>query len=415
MAASAPADVFGFTMRVHCLPRPGEDAGVEMVDHVKLIRNHPEVRFEFHIHEQILPSIRRLGKQVAYSDAYVAHAGYDVSPEGQRKKKERDLRLLRLDLESHPDHPFVHFNLGMTAFHMDDLGLAEHHLRKSIDLAGPGESHLRKAYALLTGCYRRRQAWAEARRACEEGLHACPDDPELLFNRGMVCHQLGDQSAAEESYRHILERPAADPYLRSVDVGIAGFKTRHNLAMLYLDAGRPQEAEAQLRRAVAEEPAFMPSWFALAEVMRTAGRSGELTDLVDEICSSQNTRAVGKLVRARALFDDGRNAEALGLVTEALAAGLGPNLVHGLRLHSHALLRLGRTAEAVPVLRELVALAPDTEEGHSNLVLALMEVGRPEEAAEACRIALQTRGGSERLESLLAEAQNRLRNERGDC
>ena len=96
LVEQAREDVFAYTIRVHCLPRPGEETGVEVVDHVKLFRNHPDLRFEFRMHEQILPSVRRLGKQVAYTDAFVTHAGYDTSPEGQQRKRARAVSYTHL-------------------------------------------------------------------------------------------------------------------------------------------------------------------------------------------------------------------------------------------------------------------------------------------------------------------------------
>ena len=53
--------LLGYVMQVHC-PGGGTDGpGCDMtaVDHVKLIRNRPDLRFEGRIHEQILPAIRR--------------------------------------------------------------------------------------------------------------------------------------------------------------------------------------------------------------------------------------------------------------------------------------------------------------------------------------------------------------------
>ena len=388
LAANAPPDVFGFTARVRCLPRPGEDAGAELVDHVKLIRNHPEVRFQFHIHEQVLPSIRRLGKQLAYSDVFVTHAGYDTSPTGQARKRERDLKLLRLDLAEHPNHPFVHFNLGMTAFHTDDLPTAAQHLRQSIELAGPDESHLRKAYALLVSCHRRQGHWPEARGVCEQGLHLCPGDPELLFNLGMVCHQLGDLPAAERAYRAILDDARAEPYLRSVDVGIAGFKTRHNLAILYRDMARPADAVRELRAAVTEEPAFMPSWLALAELTQGTDQAAEVLALARELHAAAEVRGAPGLVEATMLAAQQRHSEALRAVEAAVQLGLGANEAHGRRLQAHSLLRLGRSAEAVGVLQQLVALAPDDAAAHCDLATALAQAGQRERAVQVCEEAV---------------------------
>ena len=388
LAASAPPEVYGFTARVRCLPRPGEEAGAELVDHVKLIRNHPEVRFQFHIHEQILPSIRRLGKQLAYSDVFVTHAGYDTSPAGQARKRERDLKLLRLDLAEHPDHPFVHFNLGMTAFHTDDLPTAAHHLRQSIELAGPDESHLRKAYALLVGCHRRQGHWPEARGVCEEGLRTCPGDPELLFNQGMVCHQLGDLPAAERAYRAILDDGGAEPYLRSVDVGIAGFKTRHNLAILYRDMARLADAARELRAAVTEEPAFVPSWLAWGELAQGTDAADEVLGLARELCVRADVRGVPGLVEAAMLAGQQRHSEALRAAEGAVQAGLGANEAHGRRLQAHSLLRLGQYGEAVGVLQELVALAPEDIAAHGDLAAALAQAGQGQRALEVCEKAV---------------------------
>ena len=84
--------ILGYVMQVHC---PGSQAGdLTVVDHVKLFRNRPDLRFEFRIHEQILPAIRRANGEVGWTDIYVVHSGSDQSPAGQQRKLERDFRIL---------------------------------------------------------------------------------------------------------------------------------------------------------------------------------------------------------------------------------------------------------------------------------------------------------------------------------
>ena len=111
-------------MQVHCPGGDDVERGGDMtvVDHVKLLRNHPE--------------IRRLGGQVEWTDIHVLHSGADQSPQGKQRKYDRDLRILSLDLEERPDHPFVFFNLGMTYADMGDFGEAADSLRRSIHLHG---------------------------------------------------------------------------------------------------------------------------------------------------------------------------------------------------------------------------------------------------------------------------------------
>src|SRR5207249_741595 len=83
MLASGPHqdNVLGYIMQVHCRGT-GEDGQQDttVVDHVKLIRNRPDLRFSGRIHEQLLPAIRAVGGDVAWTDIYVVHSGADHSP-----------------------------------------------------------------------------------------------------------------------------------------------------------------------------------------------------------------------------------------------------------------------------------------------------------------------------------------------
>jgi hypothetical protein len=127
--------VLGFVVQVHC--PGGQDAcdanlDVTAVDHVKLFRNRPDLRFDGRIHEQILSAIRRAGGQVAWSDAYVVHSGSDQSPAAQQRKLARDLHLLNLELAERPEHPFTLFNLGMTHVHASRFAEGADFLRRGI-------------------------------------------------------------------------------------------------------------------------------------------------------------------------------------------------------------------------------------------------------------------------------------------
>ena len=189
ITSAADTSVQGFVMQVHC-PGPGAQGhfDITVVDHVKLFRNVPELHFEGRIHEQILPSVRRSGGQVAWSDVFVVHAGADQTAEGRRRKQERDLRLLRMELQDHPNHPFVLFNLGMTFADMGEHKQACDALQASIKVSGTDESHLRKAYALLVSCLSELERFEEATTVLDDGRAIFPNDPELLFRDGMLAH-----------------------------------------------------------------------------------------------------------------------------------------------------------------------------------------------------------------------------------
>jgi hypothetical protein len=201
----APIDpsVLGFVMQVHC-PVSAEHGGgvaqMTIVDHVKLFRNRPELRFDRRIHEQVLGSIRRLGGKEIPTNLYVVHSGSDQGPAARRRKCERDLRILKLELSEQPDHPFTLFNLGMTCAHLaedsdgsSDLWLSEaaDYLRRSIRHSDPRDSQVRKAFALLVSAEMRLGNLEKALEACRQGRSLLPSDVELCFYEGRVLHELG--------------------------------------------------------------------------------------------------------------------------------------------------------------------------------------------------------------------------------
>jgi hypothetical protein len=148
----AADSVMGFVVQVRCpAPPPNGPHEFTVVDHCKLIRNRPELRFEHRMHEQIMPAINRAGGEIVLTNLFVVHAGSDQTPEGRRRKLIRDLRLLRADLRERPKHPFTLFNLGMTFDDMGRHGKAARYLWRSLGASAPQESHIRKVYAWLRG------------------------------------------------------------------------------------------------------------------------------------------------------------------------------------------------------------------------------------------------------------------------
>src|SRR5205085_868839 len=103
-------EVAAYAIKCRCLPDP-QGGTATVVDHVRLFRNDPRVRWQYRVHEQIVPAVRRAGGTIHAADAVVEHTGY-VDAAVRRRKQERDLRLLHRDLAEHPDDPLILFNLG---------------------------------------------------------------------------------------------------------------------------------------------------------------------------------------------------------------------------------------------------------------------------------------------------------------
>jgi glycosyltransferase involved in cell wall biosynthesis len=258
IARDPPAGVMGFLMKVRC-PSAGRngDQGAIEVDQVKLFRNLPEIRFEGRIHEQVLMPIRRAGGTVAWTDIFVVHSGSDQSPEGRAKKIERDLRILDLEYKERPDHPFTLFNLGMTYAEAGEHEKAIGFLWQSVGRAGEEDSHLRKVYALLMSSYRQLHREVTAWETCFKGLKQFADDLELRFQQAAMHYAFGRRPEAARAYEE-LRALEISRHLSSVDRGLQGYRSGHNLAVIYMELGELAKAECLWRQVIEKLPGLHP-------------------------------------------------------------------------------------------------------------------------------------------------------------
>ena len=152
------------------------------------------MRWEFRVHEQILTALRRLKGDVRWADIVIYHVGYQ-DPDLRRRKLDRDLRLLHMENEDRPDHPYTLFNLGQVYEELGRTAEAITHLQRSLEPSDPADSIVRKLYVVLAQCHRKLGEWESALSACRGGRRHYPDDIELLFEEAVVRSEKKDNEA----------------------------------------------------------------------------------------------------------------------------------------------------------------------------------------------------------------------------
>ncbi|MDB5343899.1 MAG: glycosyl transferase family 2 [Schlesneria sp.] len=382
------ANILGYVIQVHC-PGPNNDTqDVTAVDHVKLFRNRPELRFEHRIHEQILPAIRRCGGEVAFTDIYVVHSGADHTTQGRQRKLERDFRLLRLDLEERPDHPFVLFNLGMTHADVHQHVEAVRWLERCLQVSRMDESHVRKAYALLISSLMQLRELERATQVCRQAADLYPNDKEILFRQAMLAHELGRLQEAVELYQQVL-KPSGSRHFASVDIGLSGFKARHNLALVHEDLGQYDSAETEWRSILTEQAEYAPAQIGLIEclIRRQEHTEAEARILLlrkHSTAAADGYRMASRLAEAKQDW----TAAVSELQSGTLACGDDPGLLRELaRLHhaSHD------HPAALAILERLTSLVPiDASVWHNRgVVLGLLHRHEESESAFSQAAALR--------------------------
>jgi tetratricopeptide (TPR) repeat protein len=290
---------------------------VRFLEQVRLFPNHPEIRWRYRVHEQIMPVVRQRGGDLRWADVTIDHVGYQ-DRDARRHKLERNLRLLRLEDTEHPDDPYTLFNLGWTLLDLGQVAESIECLNRSLRKVRPTASYLRKLYVLLIQGYNRLGERLPVLATCTEGLSRFPDDPELLFERAVVLHEDGKPAEAEASLRLLL---ALQPgrYLASVDAGLRGYRARHLLGEVCRVQGRQPEAEEHWRAAVAERPDYVPVWAALGQVWLEAGRWADVEEALRFLDAADPNGVDAVLLRARSNLARGNPDAAKYLLEQAIA------------------------------------------------------------------------------------------------
>jgi tetratricopeptide (TPR) repeat protein len=365
---SAPT---AYVVQVHC-PGPTGSTDCTIVDHVKMFRNDPRLRFEGRIHEQILPAIRQIGGSVEWTDIYVTHSGSEHSLEARRRKQQRDLRLLELELAERPEHPFVLFNLGMTYADMEQPEKASEYLKKCLTVSGPDESHVRKAYALLVGCLTLLERDEEARRVLGRALELFPKDVELMFRLGILEQRANNPLAALEAYRGALESPQ-ERYFSSRDSGIMGHKARHNMAGIYRELGKLDHAELQWRLALNEQPAYRDGWRGLVESLLDQQRLVTLEVEIEAAHEHGINEAERSWAAARLAAKRGDIDGAVACLDEAISRNGDETAL--LKEKCQLLYEHSDVNQAITALEELCRFCPEDGAAWHNLGTAHQKAG----------------------------------------
>jgi hypothetical protein len=295
---------------------PAPDGGPMFeVLHPRVFRNDPRIRWEYRVHEQIAPAVRRAGGRLVLTDIGIVHVGYK-HPADVQAKLERNLRLIDLNLEQAPVDGFL---LACRAGTLLDMRRGTEAL-VSLSLceaayAGfevPPDVHLSRSRAhAMDGVLH------EALGSVRQGLATHPRDTKLQYAEAGVCAAMGDLDEAERVLRGLLLVGGEHAAYGCADWTIDGFRARHLLSAVLLQKGSYAEAESEARAVTIERPGYGPAWLTLAEAALGQGKEDAFGAVRDRCYPSAQSLVVRSLLDSIQHRVRGDPAEALSIL-EAL-------------------------------------------------------------------------------------------------
>ncbi len=280
----------------------------------RIVPNVRDVCFEGRVHEQILPSLTRLGIAIAEADITIRHTGYH-SPEQRRAKAARNLAILERELADGKDTATQYFFMAMAA-----IGLGEHErCLEYIENARKrrtNEDWLHYSHVISCECLFRLGRFQDAMAELERGTGLFPSSRLLHYYLGTTCMKLGRHERARDMFQKALtlpERIDTYPVPPQLDCFIkaqlckALEKTgqtdkalqlcrdalrkseaprtfHHEMGLLLIGMGKAQEAVFHLEEArKASDKIDVPLWLSLAAVYRSMGLYEEAHGLYVEV------------------------------------------------------------------------------------------------------------------------------------
>ncbi len=332
---------------------------------LRLFRNHPDVRFQFPIHEDVTQAVcARLaaeGRQLRHLSGVVEHLGYVRAHAAARNKKQRDTDLLLRCLERDRGDLYSWFKLLEQARFWGDRTLwtqAAASTRGALEIAGP--------LALVGKPY-----GGELIVLCADGLYAADPaaglrfvdswaglvDPSaaLFLRRGELRELAGEIAAAAADFARCRELAAV-----TSDHQLATVRPLMGLARLALATGDNREAWRRVDQALTYGPRDPEALLLAVLLCRARGGDAGMQDFVASHAAANGDSAELHEALGEAALVGGRAVVAVNELRRA--AGEPPAGRAGLRL-AQAHLAAGDVEIARHLSAELAATLPEAALG----------------------------------------------------
>lgn len=176
---------------------------------LRVFRNHPAIRFEGIIHEQVTDSMTKWDLAFVPSAITLHHIGYALSPEEMRNKQLRNLELLNQAIATEPTNSYLHFQRAKTYLAMNNPLGAEHDIQQALLYAPVGGTVRPQVLNYgAVAAFRLGDTTLCLERAAESLQHV-PDQPFSHFIMAECYTSRGEYSDALASYmnvHHAIER-----------------------------------------------------------------------------------------------------------------------------------------------------------------------------------------------------------------
>ena len=239
---------------------------IETVDMIRLFRNKTEYRFEGTVNEQIGPSIvKASGKIKRISDLTIIHNRFSIDPEFIIERNKRNLKLLKKQEEKTPRDPYFLTQLAWSAYNSNNLLLAKKTASNVLEIKDVPKIFKFRCKLLNGKLALDAKDTESAGKFFKSALSIYPKNKELLFLKGQLNRELGDNFKAIEFFEKALQNKQ-NIFSYPPDIPISNNDILYNIAYSLLYTGDTEKALSVLDSILKEDITHIASLMLVSEI-----------------------------------------------------------------------------------------------------------------------------------------------------
>ncbi len=232
---------------------------------VRLVRNRRGYRFKGDIHEQLVNDSVPVSR-VGMADIRIYHRGYLNSVVTSKQKRERNIALIRKELEKEPDNPFMLCNMGNECYSLRQFEDALSWYLKSWEQFDSRRGFSSKMLIRIISCCELLGKTEDQQRFIKEGLKLYPDFTDLEFIRASDFLRRKKYLTAIKSFKKCLKM-GEPPLLYSYAAGVGSYRSQYMLLGIYDELGDREEALRWSRAAIRSNPDYTDAYLQLGRML----------------------------------------------------------------------------------------------------------------------------------------------------
>jgi glycosyltransferase involved in cell wall biosynthesis len=243
---------------------------------LRMFPNHPDLRFRYKVHEQLLHAVAMLGLHVFWTETTLHHTGYEDHGIKLQKAR-RNLLLLEEDPERVAREPSLAMAIGDSYYILGEYENGIEAYKRAMEMPDC-ETINRDIYRELPSCigqgYQHLGRREEALAWYDKTIALQPEKHEAYFHKAQCLMEMGRPRDAEPIYAKLVSMPVSFS-TTSNQYDLIQIYAHYHLARFAFERREIPRARGLLETLLAKHPQVVEAWRLLGDCQLAQGELGK--------------------------------------------------------------------------------------------------------------------------------------------